>query len=304
MKENYCKICPRNCNIDRNKNFGYCKSPSTIRISKVMIHKYEEPCLVGFNECVNDNAGSGAIFFSGCNLRCIYCQNYSISQIEHGKEITIQTLISIMKQLEQKGVLNINLVTPTHYTNEIIEALKIYKPSIPIIWNSSGYELPETIEKLKGLIDIFLVDFKYFDENLALEFSAAKNYPLFVKNVLLTCKKLQPENTFDTNGHMKSGLIVRHLCLPNCTKDSKKIIDWISENLGNNTILSLMSQYVPMYKAINNNKINRKLKPLEYKILVSYLNSKGFKNAYIQDFDSQSTDFTPDFEDKNNDFIY
>ena len=304
MKENLCKLCPRNCNVDRTASNGYCKSSNTLRVSKVMIHKFEEPCLVGFNKCVNENPGSGAIFFSGCNLRCIFCQNYNISQLKHGKEISVATLISLFKQLEAKGVLNINLVTPTHFTNEIIEALKTYKPKVPVVWNSSGYESPQTIEKLKNLVDIFLVDFKYFSDELALEFSNANNYPEFAKNVLLTCRKLQPNDEFDSNGIMKKGLIVRHLCLPNCIEDSKNIIDWIKQNLGNQTILSLMSQYVPMYKALNNTKINRKLKPLEYKIAVNYLYSNGFKNAYIQDFDSQSEDYTPDFEEFNNDFDY
>ena len=304
MNNNKCKVCPRNCNIDRNTSLGYCKTPNNLRVSKVMVHKYEEPCLVGFNDCIEENPGSGAIFFSGCNLRCIYCQNYNISQINHGKEISIGTLVSIFKQLEDKGVLNINLVTPTHYLNQIIEALKIYKPKVPIVWNSSGYEKPENIEKLKGLVDIFLVDFKYYDNNIAYELSNAKNYPEIVKSVLITCKKLCPTNKFDTNGHMTNGIIVRHLVLPNCTEDSKNIINWISDNLGSDTIFSLMSQYVPMHMALKNSKINRKIKPLEYKLLISHLNSKGFKNAYIQDFDSQSSEFTPDFNKTNSDFIY
>lgn len=304
MKNLKCNICPRNCNKNRTTELGFCNSYNNIRISKVMIHKFEEPCLVGFNNIVTKNPGSGAIFFSGCNLKCIYCQNYNISQIEHGKEITISTLVSLFKQLEKKGVLNINLVTPTHFTNQIIEALKIYKPNIPIVWNSSGYEKPETIQKLKNYIDIFLVDFKYFNDNLAFEFSRAKNYPENAKNVLLECKKICPVDEFDANGHIKKGIIVRHLCLPNCTNDSKQIIDWIANNLGRQTILSLMSQYVPMYKALENNKINRKLKPIEYKILVNYLKEKGFNNAYIQDFDSQNKDYTPDFEESNTDFEY
>ena len=303
MNKNVCEICPRGCKIDRKSSLGYCKSPSDFRVSKVMIHKFEEPCLVGYEDCIQNNPGSGAIFFSGCNLRCIYCQNYNISQLEHGKEISTQKLIELIKQLESKGVLNINFVTPTHYTDKIIEALTIYKPQVPVVWNSSGYEKPEIIEKLNGLVDIFLVDFKYFDAQLAFELSNASNYPEYAKNVLMTCRKLQPTDIFDENNIMKKGLIVRHLCLPNCTDDSKKIIDWIETNLGNQTIVSLMSQYVPMHKALSHPKINRKIKPLEYKILTNYLQSKGFVNAYIQDFDSQSTEFTPDF-DSNDDFEF
>ena len=304
MENLNCNICPRNCNINRESSQGFCLNNNKIKISKVMIHKFEEPCLVGFCDCASDNPGSGAIFFSGCNLKCIYCQNYEISQVKHGKEVSIETLISLFKQLENKGVLNINLVTPTHFTNQIIEALKIYKPKVPVVWNSSGYEKAETIEKLNGLVDIFLIDFKYFSNSLAMEFSNAKDYLENVQKVLLTCKKICPFDRFDSNGHLKRGLIVRHLCLPNCTNDSKKIISWVNDNIGNQTIFSLMSQYVPMFKAFTNDKINRKLKPLEYKILVNYLNSLNFKNAYIQDFESQSTEYTPDFNNELNDFIY
>lgn len=304
MENNKCNICPRNCNVERSLQNGFCLSNDNIRVSKVMIHKFEEPCLVGFSDCIENNPGSGAIFFSGCNLKCIYCQNYDISQIEHGKEISKETLISIFKQLESKDVLNINLVTPTHFTNQIIEALTKYKPKVPIVWNSSGFEKPETIEKLKGLVDIFLVDFKYFSPDLALELSNAKQYPEYVKKVLLTCKKICPFDEFDSNGHMIKGLIVRHLCLPNCTEDSKNIINWIYDNLGNDTYLSLMSQYVPMYKALKNNKINRKLKPIEYKILVNHLISKNFNNVFLQDFDSQNTSYTPNFNSNDNNFIF
>lgn len=304
MENNKCNICPRNCNVERSLQNGFCLSNDNIRVSKVMIHKFEEPCLVGFSDCIENNPGSGAIFFSGCNLKCIYCQNYDISQIEHGKEISKETLISIFKQLESKGVLNINLVTPTHFTNQIIEALTEYKPKVPIVWNSSGFEKPETIERLKGLVDIFLVDFKYFSPDLALELSNAKQYPDYVKKVLLTCKKICPFDEFDSNGHMIKGLIIRHLCLPNCTEDSKNIINWIYDNLGNDTYLSLMSQYVPMYKALKNNKINRKLKPIEYKILVNHLISKNFNNVFLQDFDSQNTSYTPNFNSNDNDFIF
>jgi len=299
-----CNICPRNCNIDRSIHKGYCKSEENIHVSKVMLHKWEEPCISGPCECINDNIGSGTIFFSGCNLRCIYCQNYDISQLKSGKKISIETLVSIFKQLENKGAYNINLVTPTHYTEQIIKALKIYKPSIPVIWNSSGYEKVETLKKLEGLIDIYLMDFKYFDETIAKELSLAPNYPSNAKSCLLECKRQIPNNIFDKNGLMKKGIIVRHLCLPTYTDDSKNIVNWINENLGNKTILSIMSQYVPMHKALSHPKINRKLKPIEYKIVVSHLQKLGFSNAYIQDFDSQSTDFTPNFQEDCDDYDY
>ena len=304
MKKNLCNICPRKCNINRTDSLGFCASGNFLSVSKVMLHKWEEPCISGTNPCVDANIGSGTIFFSGCNLRCIYCQNYNISQISHGKCITVNILVDIFKQLEKKGAYNINLVTPTHYSHQIIKALKIYKPQIPVVWNSSGYESPETIKKLEGLVDVFLVDFKYYDSSLAQELSFAKDYPHHAKATILECKRQQPLNVFDENGLMKKGLIIRHLCLPNYTEDSKNIINWVNNNLGNDEIVSLMSQYVPMHKALDNKKINRRLKPLEYKILVNHISSLGFKNAYIQDFDSQSSDYTPNFDKSSDDIVF
>lgn len=304
MKQNLCDICPRQCNINREKYRGFCGQDKNIYISKVMLHKFEEPCISGNQPCADNNPGSGAIFFSGCNLRCIYCQNYNISQQQNGKLVTTQGLISIFKQLEKAGALNINLVTPTHYTKQIIEALRIYKPQIPVIWNSSGYEKPEIIEQLHGLVDIFLIDFKYFSSNLAEELSNAKDYPKYAKQTLLTIKDMEKSNVFDESGNMKQGLIIRHLCLPNCVNDTLDIIDWIYKNLGNNTTISLMSQYVPMHNAINNSKINRKLKPIEYKIAVNKITKLGFKNAYIQELSSSSAIYTPNFDDNSSDFDY
>ena len=290
--EKLCDICPRNCKINRSQSVGFCKSSNKVKISMVMLHHFEEPLISGASE--NDN-GSGTIFFSNCSLKCVYCQNSEISAGGIGKEITIQKLAEIFEELERKGAYNINLVTPTHYTEQIIEALKIYKPKIPVVWNTSGYEKPETIKKLARFVDIFLADFKYFSPEIAKKYSSAENYPEMCKASLLEMRKLLPEDIIQ-DGLMKKGLIVRHLVLPNQTSDSQNVIDWVYKNLGNKTYFSLMSQYVPMANAKNFPEINRRIKPLEYKILVNKLNELNFKNAFLQDFESAETIYTPNFK--------
>lgn len=288
---------------NRTKNTGFCKGTNNVKISKVMLHFFEEPLISGEETSTSHANGSGAIFFSNCTLKCCYCQNSEISAGGEGKEVSIETLADLFKQLENAGANNINLVTPTHYTNQIIEALKIYKPNIPIVWNTSGYEKPETIKLLKNHVDIYLSDFKYFDSSLAKKYSMAENYPETCKKATLEMRKNQPNDIIE-NGLMKKGLIIRHLVLPTHTADSLNVIDWINNNLGNKTYFSLMAQYVPMAKAKNFPEINRKVKPLEYKILVNRLNDLNFKNVFTQDFDSAETIYTPDFSDKNSDFNF
>ena len=298
-----CNICPRNCSINRETQTGFCKGTNKVKISKVMLHYYEEPPISGEDIGNKKANGSGAIFFSNCTLKCCYCQNSEISAGGEGKDVSIETLADLFKQLENAGANNINLVTPTHYTNEIIEALKIYRPNIPIVWNTSGYEKPETIKKLAGIVDIYLSDFKYFDPALAKKYSLAENYPETCKLATVEMRKNQPEDVFE-NGLMKKGLIIRHLVLPTHTADSIKIIDWINENLGNKTYISLMSQYVPMANAKNFPEINRKIKPLEYKLVLNHLTEFGFENVFAQGFESAETCYTPDFNDKKSDFIF
>jgi len=287
-----CNICPRNCNIDRTKQKGYCGCTDLISVSKVMIHQWEEPIISGTDK----NSGSGAIFFSGCNLKCVYCQNYEISKGENNNLITPYELVEIFKKLENDNALNINLVTPTHYTKQIIEALKIYKPKIPVVWNSSGYENVSEIRKLKDYIDIYLVDLKSMDNDLSKMLSNAVDYPEKSTSVILQMRKNQPKNIIE-NGLMKKGVIIRHLVLPNCTDNSFKCLDWIKDNLGNDTIISLMSQYLPCYKAKDYETINRKVKKIEYKRVVNYLNKLGFTNGFIQELESATDSFIPDFND-------
>lgn len=285
-----CTICPRNCNVDRATSVGFCSTPQDIYVAKIMLHHWEEPIVSGTKK----DAGSGAIFFAGCNLKCIYCQNFDIANCCVGKKLSTQGLVDEIKKLENMGAININLVTPTHYTDKIIEALQIYKPKIPVVWNSSGYEKVEQIEKLKDLVDIYLVDLKYMDENLASEFSNAKNYPQIATSVILKMKQNQPKDII-VDGIMQKGVIVRHLVLPNCVENSFLCLDWIKNNLGTNQIVSIMSQYTPRYKALQNPKINRTLHKIEYKRVLTHLEKLKLDNGYIQEMDSASSCYTPDF---------
>lgn len=301
--EKLCNICPRNCNINRDFSLGFCKASNKVKVSKVMQHFFEEPIISGTEEDGTLKNGSGTIFFSSCNLKCCYCQNSEISTEALGKEVSTEALADIFKQLENAGANNINLVTPTHYTLQIIEALKIYKPKIPIVWNTSGYEKAETIKLLDGYVDIFLTDLKYFSSELSGKLSLAPNYFEEASKSILEMRKIVSEDKIE-NGLMKKGLIVRHLALPGQTADSKAVLKWIYENLGNETIISLMSQYVPMANAKSHPEINRKIKPIEYKILVNQLNEYGFKNAFTQEFESAETIYTPDFKSADDKFTY
>ena len=285
-----CSICPRGCNIDRTSSIGFC-GEKTMRISHVMLHHWEEPLISGDEISI----GSGTIFFSGCNLKCVYCQNYEISSNSNGNLTTPEKLVEIMKDLEQKGALNINFVTPTHFSEEIVDALKLYKPAIPIVWNTSGYESIETLNKLKGLVDIFLSDLKYYSNDLSNKYSNCHNYFDIASKAVLKMREIVGEDEI-VEGLMKKGLIIRHMVLPSCSADSIKILNWIKSNLGNSTIVSIMNQYTPCYKAKNFPEISRMLKPIEYARVVSHTRTLGFTSAFIQDESSASTDFIPKFK--------
>lgn len=285
-----CNICPRKCNVNRDKTHGFCLASNQIVISKIMLHQGEEPFLVSKNE-----KGSGAIFFAGCNLGCVYCQNYKISHEISGKTVSPKQLADIFKELEEKGAGNIDLVTPTHFSLQILEALKIYKPKIPIVWNSGGYESPETIKKLEGYVDIFLVDYKYYDNAFAIKYSKAPNYNENVTACIKEMKKQIPNNTFIDDKLVK-GIVVRHLVLPGLTKDSFNVLNSIKEILGENALISIMSQYTPYGKSSEFPEINRKITKLEYKAVLAHALKLGFKNALVQDLCSATTEMIPDFD--------
>ena len=282
-----CNFCPRQCNVDRKEKLGYCKQTERLKLAKVMLHRYEEPIISG-------TRGSGAIFFSGCNLRCVFCQNYPISQGGKGKECTVDELINIFKYFEKIGAHNINLVSPTQFAYQIATVLKTYKPKIPIVWNSNGYESSEMVEMLSGLVDIYLVDLKYSDNALALKYSRAKDYVENSHIAIMKMKEQQPVDIIE-NGLMKKGMIIRHLILPTHTSDSIKCLDFIAKNLGKDSIVSIMSQYEPRYDAKNYPEINRKIRPIEYKRVVNHALNLGLHNAYIQDLSSADSKYTPKF---------
>lgn len=286
-------MCPRKCGVDKKTKKGFCCAGENVQIAKVMLHHWEEPIISGTEKDV----GSGTIFFSHCNLKCVFCQNYEISHFDVGKTVTDTQLAGIFKDLESQGALNINLVTPSHYAKNILNALKIYKPKIPVVWNSGGFDDPQVIETLKGFVEVFLMDMKYFSNDLAMKYSKCPNYFEFCSKSLKKIREICPNDEFDEKGLIKKGLVVRHMILPNNHADSIKVLDWIAKNLGTNTIISLMSQYTPHGEAKNFDEINRKLKPLEYKIVKNHLFNLGFENGFVQEMDSANKCFIPKFLD-------
>lgn len=282
-----CSICPRHCNIDRKKNLGYCQSKENFKVARAALHFWEEPCISGKN-------GSGAVFFSGCNLRCVFCQNYEISRENKGIEISNNKLIEIFESLIEQGAENINLVNPTHYSCRLAEVLRKWKSPVPIVYNSSGYEEVEALKELDGLIDIYLPDFKYIRSDKALRYSRAEDYFEKASKALLEMRR-QVKDRFDENGMMKSGMIVRHLILPQNTNSSIEIIDWLNDNLPD-TYLSLMAQYVPCGQLDGFDEINRKITRREYEKVVDYAIRLNMDRVFIQDTESADKKFIPTFD--------
>ena len=280
-----CSSCPRNCQIDRENVSGFCGVGKNLTLAKATLHWGEEPIL-------SSGKGSGAIFFSGCNLRCVYCQNYKVSR-GFGKEISIKRLSEIFKELEDLGANNINLVTPTHFIDQILQAFELYKPQIPIVYNSSGYEKVESLKRLEGIVDIYLPDFKYSDNMLAQKYSKCPNYVETATNAILAMRRQTKDVVVD--GLMKSGLIIRHLMLPNAIDNTLGVIDWINENFSKDTYISLMGQYIPYGDSFKFEELKRKIKPIEYKIAINRLYNYGFLNSFVQDLDSAQTTFIPEF---------
>ena len=289
--KNGCSLCPRNCMIDREVTSGYCGVKHTLRVARAALHFWEEPCISG-------EEGSGAVFFTGCNLRCVFCQNYHIARAEQGKEISIARLSEIFLELQSQKANNINLVTATHYVPQVVEALKIAKKnglSIPVVYNCGGYENADTLRMLEGLVDIYLPDFKYLDSERAGKYSHAKDYPEIAKSALSEMVRQQPVPEFDERGIMKRGVIVRHLMLPGGIKDSKNVVKYLYDTYGNQIYLSLMNQYTPLPHVADYPEINRKLKKFEYDRLVDYAISLGVENGFIQEGETAVESFIPAF---------
>lgn len=285
-----CNLCPRKCNACRTEHQGngFCGAGTLPVVARVAPHFGEEPCISG-------TKGSGTVFFSGCTLKCAYCQNYEISDGHKGRAVTPKELADCYKRLESLGVHNINLVTADHYVTAVARSLDIYKPSVPVVYNCSGYTSPKTLSILDGLVDIYLPDFKYSDDALAIKYSCAPNY---VNTASAAIKEMifqvgVPE--FDSDGMLKKGVIVRHLILPSHTKNSLGVLDIIKHSYDRQVLVSLMCQYVPVNRAHDFPKINRTITRREYDKVKSALYSLGL-DGFTQDLTSASTDFIPDWD--------
>ena len=289
-----CELCPHRCKVNRNKNqIGRCKATNKIKLGLYSVHNFEEPCISG-------KKGSGTVFFSNCNFNCVYCQNYEISQLGKGKEITIKRLAEIFLEQQERNVENINLVTTTSYVPQIIEALKIAKKSglkIPIVYNTNGYESLKTIKMLKGYVDIYLPDLKYVDNELAKNLSNAPQYFEVATKAIKEMIKQVGTPVFNDDGIMQKGVMIRHLVLPNNIKNSKKVLNWISSELPKEIYVSIMAQYFPTYKAKEDKyNINRKLTAEEWKIIQDEIDKLGIENGFIQELGEHEEEYVPKWE--------
>lgn len=296
IKPNGCMLCPRECNAERTHGEkGICGvSGEGILGARAALHMWEEPCISG-------ETGSGTVFFSGCPLRCVYCQNYTLARAEQGEEITVERLADIFTELQEKGAANINLVTPTHYTPQIIEAVQMSRAKglhLPIVYNCSGYEKVETLRTLEGIVDIYLTDFKYMETEPAKRYSKAPDYPKVAKLALAEMVRQCSEARFDEQGMMQQGVIVRHLLLPGHLKNAKSVVQYVYETYGNNVYLSLMNQYTPLPQVKDYPEINRKVTEAEYEELVDYAIDLGVEHGFIQEGETAEESFIPAFDNE------
>lgn len=285
-----CNACPRKCNVERNIgefSRGFCKMPYNAVLARASLHLWEEPVISG-------KRGSGAIFFSGCNLRCVFCQNYEISHENFGKQVSKSEFIDIVKNLENQGAHTINLVNPTHFVPFIKEVFSEYKPSVPVVYNTGGYDDVESIRSLQGLIDVYLPDLKYFDSDVSKKYSNAENYFEKASKAVLEMQR-QVGKSVIKDGIMQKGMIIRHLVLPKNTDQSIKILRWIKDNLPIDTYISLMSQYVPYVKT-EYKELNRRIVTAEYQKVIDEFEHLGFENGFMQERSSAQTDFIPKFD--------
>ena len=289
-----CNICPRRCGADReNGSLGFCGASNKIRIARAALHFWEEPCLSGKN-------GAGTVFFSHCNMKCVYCQNYRISTRGAGHEVSIGELAEIFLDLQSRGANNIDLVTPTHYALDIAEAVKKAKNSglhIPVLYNCGGYESVETLKRLEGIIDIYMPDMKYYRDKYAVKYSSAPRYFETACAALEEMYRQTGAVVLDKNGIMQSGVIVRHMMLPGLMLDTKKIMDYLFDTYGNNIYISLMSQYTPLKNVERFPELNRKIDMKKYNSIVDYCMNRGMENVFIQEGSAAKESFIPRFEE-------
>ncbi len=285
----HCTLCPRRCGVDRTRGqLGFCKMPGQVHAARAGVHYWEEPVISG-------SFGSGAVFFSGCTLKCAFCQNYDISQENFGKPMTSAELRAAFERLIDEGVQNVNLVTPTHFLPDILPALEPKLP-VPVVYNCGGYESVETLRQLEGKIDVYLPDFKYSDNALAKKLSSAPDYFETASAAILEMYRQVGKPVLEDD-EMKRGVLVRHLVLPGCVDNSLGVLDWIAEHFRSGDILfSLMSQYVPMGRAAEMPPFDRRITELEYDSVLSYMMLLGIEDGYTQDFSSAERGYTPSFD--------
>ena len=286
-----CNLCPRQCGVDRSVSVGFCGAGAKARIALVSLHPWEEPCLVG-------EKGAGTVFFSYCNLRCCYCQNHAISHGGKGEEVTDERLAEIFCEQQARGAATLDLVTPTHYVPQIIHALELAREngfSLPVVYNSGAYDSVETIEALRGYVDIFLPDLKYVDGESAAEYSLAPDYFERAADAIRRMVAIAGPIQFDRSGRMIRGVLVRHLVLPGHRHESMKALDWLWQEFGNDIQISLMNQYTPMYRAAEHKGMNRKLTTFEYESVVDHAVGLGITNCYVQQGQTASEKFVPNF---------
>ena len=282
-----CTLCPRRCGVDRGVKTGFCGMGESPRLARAALHFWEEPCISG-------TRGSGTVFFSGCTLRCAFCQNYEISHLGQGKEITVRRLADIFKVLEEQGAHNINLVTATPFTYAVLDALSLYRPAVPIVWNSGGYETVDTLRILEGAVDIYLPDIKHVSPRLSKLCAGAPDYfEIASQAIQEMCRQTGPA-AYDEQGMMKKGVIVRHLILPGCTVDSCKVLDFIAEQLPQDTPVSLMRQYTPSpYCKIPG--LDRRITDAEYRRVLEHFEALKL-TGYTQEKESADAAYTPPFD--------
>lgn len=284
---NKCFLCPNGCQIDKSKQKGVCGTDDNIIIAKYYLHPFEEPVISGTN-------GSGTIFFCGCSLKCVFCQNYELSRNSRGKIISVYELADIFKQLEDLGAHNINLVNPTHYSDKIIDALKIYRPKIPIVYNTHGYERVEVLQAINDYIDVYLPDMKYFSPAVSKRYTGKDDYFRVASKALEFMIENKPIS-FGNDKLLKSGVIVRHLVLPQNTSDSKKIIDWFCQ-FKNMAFINIMSQYTPFGQIESFPELQRKITRREYDTVIDYVIANGIEKAFYQKFDSADEKYIPTWD--------
>ena len=287
-----CNLCPRNCNTLRSVTAGVCRTDE-LTVSRIARHDWEEPCISG-------NKGSGTVFFAGCNLHCRFCQNFDISVVPHGVTVTPQQLADVFSYLQDVGVANVNLVTPTHFADKIAQALQLAKPrlTIPVVYNTSSYEKVEALRNLEGLVDVYMPDLKFCSSEVSKALAGASDYFEVATRAIEEMRRQQPTDAFDSDGYMVKGVLIRHLVLPTYHEDSKRILDWIAR-FDVNAYVSLMSQYFPARTDTAFPQLNRRLHRHEYESVKEYFFNVGLHNGYCQDVTSATVDYLPDFVDSD-----